>query len=188
MDKKYFYVRELDFAKALLWTTGQNFMRFDDKQIKGGKIYSFKNTEEIQLAAKRLREMQKELRQSIKYKGDCNLIKFDLGTRFADVIDSDTIAKWVGNVILEGGTGTGKTYFIIRVLGRYCILNRKKTLFLCNRVALFDEVSALVKQLGLSDTIEVRTYQNIEWAKRFDKSLLPNTCLLYTSPSPRDQA
>ena len=62
MNKKYFYVRELDFAKALLWTTGQNFMRFDDKRIEGGKIYSFENTEEIQHAAKKLLEMQKELR------------------------------------------------------------------------------------------------------------------------------
>ena len=62
MTDKYFIVRNQDYARALLWITGQTFMKFDDKWIEGGKIYSFVNTPEIQLASKSLLQLQKEIR------------------------------------------------------------------------------------------------------------------------------
>lgn len=66
MTDKYYVVTEQDFAKALLWATGQSFMKFDDRRREGGKIYSFVNTKEIQLAAKQLLEIRRELRKHNK--------------------------------------------------------------------------------------------------------------------------
>ncbi len=37
-------------------------------------------------------------------------------------------------VILDCGTGCGKSYFCIHVLGNYAKLQKKKILYLCNRV------------------------------------------------------
>ena len=39
-------------------------------------------------------------------------MEFKIGTKFNDVLTNEVIENWDGNVILDGATGSGKTYFI----------------------------------------------------------------------------
>ncbi|MBU6135200.1 hypothetical protein [Clostridium tertium] len=61
MDKKYYVVNHIDFARTLLWLTGQNYMIFDDKRDSTKKVYSFENTNKLQLAMKKLMEVRESL-------------------------------------------------------------------------------------------------------------------------------
>ena len=36
------------------------------------------------------------------------------------------------HIILDCATGSGKTYFVLNVLGNWCKLNNKRILYLCN--------------------------------------------------------
>lgn len=70
----------------------------------------------------------------------------------ADVISPDDVEKWKdlsGNVIIDSGTGTGKTTFIKN-------LTDYKLLYLCNRKALEEQF------LEDSENIEVMLYQKLE--------------------------
>ena len=83
---------------------------------------------------------------------------------FNNLITLDIINSWKQGkgIILNGGTGTGKTYFITHNLGLKCITEGKKILYLCNRTALFNKVFKEVKTNYLQDNIDVRTYQWLE--------------------------
>ncbi|WP_274307027.1 DEAD/DEAH box helicase family protein [Solibacillus daqui] len=89
------------------------------------------------------------------------MIKFNVGENFTNVINCEDIGKWEGNVIFEGGTGTGKTYFVLNKFYEYCLKNKLRVLFICNRLQLADEVRLEIKDKGKSN-IEVMTYQHIE--------------------------
>lgn len=49
-NKKYYVVRDINFARVLKWICGQDYMVFDDKFNEGKKVYSFENTEKFQQA------------------------------------------------------------------------------------------------------------------------------------------
>ena len=65
-------------------------------------------------------------------------------------------------VILDCGTGSGKTYFCLNILGRYASKQSKKILYLCNRSELREQVYAEVKKLELLDVIKVQSYQRLQ--------------------------
>lgn len=102
------------------------------------------------------------------------MIKYNANTKYSEVISTEDIKKWKGNVILEGGTATGKTYFILNVLAAYCKDTNKKILFLCNRNSLQDELRKEIIKLGLTDIITVLTYQKIEHSVKNNEELLLN--------------
>lgn len=97
--------------------------------------------------------------------------KFKAGTKFSDVINMETVAKWDGNVVLDGGTGTGKTYFILHTLVPHAVENDLNILFLCNRTALFDAVTRDIQIHGITN-IDVMTYQLLEKRGKENKELI----------------
>ena len=60
-------------------------------------------------------------------------------------------------VILDCGTGCGKSYFCIHVLGNYAKLQKKKILYLCNRRKLRNQIFDDIKRSGLRSVIYVTT-------------------------------
>lgn len=88
--------------------------------------------------------------------------RFDIGTKFNDVITEDIIESWgTDNVILNGATGSGKTYFVENNLHKYAEENFKSILYLCNRTALFEQVLLEVQEEGLHN-IHVMLYQTLQ--------------------------
>ena len=65
-------------------------------------------------------------------------------------------------LILDGGTGAGKTYFCLNKVGVNAQVQEKSVLYLCNRTELKEDINVEVKFLGLRDTVEVMTYQKLE--------------------------
>lgn len=61
-NKKYYIVRDINFARVLKWICGQNYMVFDSKFNKDEKVYSFENTEKFQEAL----AIAKEIKNKIK--------------------------------------------------------------------------------------------------------------------------
>lgn len=66
------------------------------------------------------------------------------------------------HIILDCGTGTGKTYFVIKTLGSYCAFEKKKILYLCNRARLRDKVLSEVNSKSLGKVINIMTYQLLQ--------------------------
>ena len=65
---------------------------------------------------------------------------------FSDLI-GESYKNWVNTkIIFDGGTGSGKTYFIINILGVYAKKNKKKMLYLCNRAELKEQIIADAKK------------------------------------------
>lgn len=88
--------------------------------------------------------------------------RFEIGTKFNDVLTSEIIETWDGNnVILNGATGSGKTYFVENNLHEYAKKNCRTILFLCNRKALYEEISLRKEKLRLHN-IEVMLYQTLQ--------------------------
>lgn len=76
----------------------------------------------------------------------------------------DNYEYWSNDTyIMDGATGSGKTYFILNKLGTYCQDNWKTILYLVSRKKLQTDLLRDVDELGLSSTIEVTTYQSIQF-------------------------
>lgn len=65
-------------------------------------------------------------------------------------------------IVFDGGTGSGKSYFCIHVLGKYAKEHGKKILYLCNRRKLRKQVYGDIKRLGLKNIIYVISYQLLQ--------------------------
>ena len=65
-------------------------------------------------------------------------------------------------ICITSGTGSGKTTFIIEVLGKYAEERQKSILYLCNRSQLRTQVSKKVFNAGLYGRIRVETYQHVQ--------------------------
>lgn len=81
--------------------------------------------------------------------------------QFITEIIKEEYKKWIkGNIILiEAGTGCGKTYFIKNELDTYCISTGQNILFLTNRNTLKKQVK---NDIGNNTNITVKNYQEIE--------------------------
>lgn len=87
---------------------------------------------------------------------------------FTDLI-GDKYKEWKNTkIILDGGTGSGKTYFIQNVLIPYAKSMRKKVLYLCNRRTLYDE---LLIELKKHPNVELLLYQILQEHLRNDEPI-----------------
>lgn len=88
--------------------------------------------------------------------------EFKKGTKYNDVLTKDIIKRWGGkNIILDGATGSGKTYFVENNLYTYASQNLKSILFLCNRTALFEEILLEKEEQSLYG-LNVMLYQTLQ--------------------------
>ena len=67
--------------------------------------------------------------------------KYSKGTKFNDVLTKEVIGSWKGNVILDGATGCGKTYFVEHNLHEDCIWNNKNILLLLSVILFYKWIS-----------------------------------------------
>lgn len=89
----------------------------------------------------------------------------------SDIIGED-YKKWKNEyVVLDCGTGCGKSFFCIKVLGAYAKKQNKKILYLCNRRKLRNQIYEEVRKNGLLNVIYITSYQslqkNIQKGKQF---------------------
>ncbi|QJI52298.1 DEAD-box helicase [Psychrobacillus phage Perkons] len=96
------------------------------------------------------------------------MITYNKNSKFSDVINTDTISNWKGNVILNGGTGTGKTYFILNQLVQ--LYPNKRFLYLVNRIKLYEQIEKDIRQLSIHN-VELCTYQSIDTKIHHNKSI-----------------
>lgn len=90
---------------------------------------------------------------------------------FSELI-GDTYKSWKDTrIILDGGTGTGKTYFVLNKLGKDVQKQGKMMLYLCNRSKLKEQTYQEVKRLGLQNNITVTTYQSLQNKIKHKKGL-----------------
>ena len=64
-----------------------------------------------------------------------------------DLVGED-YKNWHGIVVLDAGTNSGKTYFILKTLLPWAYEHRKRILILCNREALRNQIERDVNHLG----------------------------------------
>lgn len=65
---------------------------------------------------------------------------------FTDLI-GEKYKEWCNTkIILDGGTGSGKTFFVQNILIPYAMNMNKKVLYLCNRRPLYDELLGEIKK------------------------------------------
>lgn len=94
-----------------------------------------------------------------------------INKRFSELI-GDTYKSWKDTrIIFDGGTGTGKTYFVLNKLGKDVQKQGKMMLYLCNRSKLRDQTYQEVKRLGLQNNITVTTYQSLQNKIKHKKGL-----------------
>ena len=90
---------------------------------------------------------------------------------FSDLI-GETYKAWKNTIIVfDGGTGRGKTHFIIHVLGKYLKKTNKTMLYICNRSKLKEQITKDVTEEHLDDVITVTTYQAIQMTLRSGESI-----------------
>lgn len=88
---------------------------------------------------------------------------YEPNTKYSEVITEGMINNWKGNVILDGGTGTGKTHFILNTLIPYCKKNGESVLYLVSRDALKAQIKSEIKTLGFESDVTVANYQELEY-------------------------
>lgn len=80
----------------------------------------------------------------------------------SDII-GDQYKEWKNEYIaLDAGTGCGKSYFCINVLGDYAQKFGDRILYLTNRSALRNQIYDEVQKKNLGDTIHVTLYQTLQ--------------------------
>ena len=80
-------------------------------------------------------------KEGVTYLTECNKNRLF----FSDII-GEKYRLWNKEfVILDGGTGSGKTYFIQHILIPYAEKLRKSILYLCNRRSLYDELLQIIR-------------------------------------------
>ncbi|EPY6472016.1 DEAD/DEAH box helicase family protein [Clostridium sporogenes] len=81
--------------------------------------------------------------------------------KYINEIIKDDYKNWsIGDLILiNAGTGAGKSYFVKNTLNAYCKENNKKILYLTNRSTLKQQVK---NDIGEESNITVMNYQKIE--------------------------
>ncbi|WP_394883977.1 DEAD/DEAH box helicase family protein [Clostridium butyricum] len=90
-------------------------------------------------------------------------MEFEIGTKYNDVITEKVIVSWgKDNIIFNGATGSGKTYFVENNLYKYCSERNKRILYLCNRKPLFKEVTDRINECSKTNIIDVMLYQVLE--------------------------
>ena len=74
-------------------------------------------------------------------------------------------------IILDAGTGTGKTTFCIDILGKYARATNRSILYLSNRTKLKEDIDKRIIKADLSDQIDTDTFQMLEsdWKKYEEK-------------------
>ena len=60
--------------------------------------------------------------------------------RFLGDLVGEDYKNWHGIVVLDAGTNSGKTYFILKTLLPWAYEHRKRILILCNREALRNQI------------------------------------------------
>lgn len=80
----------------------------------------------------------------------------------SDYIKDDYMTWHNETVIFDCGTGCGKTYFCINVLGKYAKENNKTVLILSNRKKLNDQIEEEIVKHGLEDNVKCTLYQYLE--------------------------
>ena len=83
---------------------------------------------------------------------------------YSDLITMKKVKDWKKGKIqlLNGGTGTGKTYFVINTLATKFKAKGLKILFLCNRSKLMNDVIADTNKYGTNEVVTVMTYQALQ--------------------------
>ncbi|MEW9989372.1 DEAD/DEAH box helicase family protein [Clostridium butyricum] len=95
-----------------------------------------------------------------------------LGEKYNNRITEETIQLWgTDNSIFNGATGSGKTYFVENNLYDYCMKNHKRILYLCNRSALYKEVSERIKMLNKTSIITTMLYQTLDNKLKNDENI-----------------
>ena len=99
-----------------------------------------------------------------------NEIANDVSERkyLSDIIGLDYLS-WQSQdiILLNCGTGTGKSTFCINVLGAHCLSTDQKVLYVCNRTALKDDITTRLEILAestpqIKEVVSIMTYQYIE--------------------------
>lgn len=81
---------------------------------------------------------------------------------FSDLV-GETFKNWKETkIVFDGGTGSGKTYFVINIFGGYAKKNKKKMLYLCNRAELKKQIISDARKANVDDVVFVTTYQAIQ--------------------------
>ena len=104
------------------------------------------------------------------------MIEYEIGTKYNDVLTKEVIKSWKGeNVILNGATGTGKTYFMEHNLHKYASTHFKSILYLCNRTALYQDVKMEIDIYGyhsitpmLYQTVQARIFKGEPIMEHYD--------------------
>lgn len=82
--------------------------------------------------------------------------------RVSDIIGND-YKLWKNEfVVLDCGTGCGKSYFALHILGNYAKNRKRKILYLCNRSKLRKQIYDDTRRLGLLNVIHVTSYQALQ--------------------------
>lgn len=91
----------------------------------------------------------------------------------SDIIKEDYKSWRNESIILDCGTGSGKTYFSLNILGVYARNNKKRVLYLCNRSKLRKDIFDEVVKLNLKSTVWVELYQTFQ-TKIQNKKYIPH--------------
>ena len=63
MDKKYYAVKDKNFAHLLKWMTGQSYYKFDDVSGNVDKVYSFLNTPALKMAIEESMKLRNQIKE-----------------------------------------------------------------------------------------------------------------------------
>lgn len=93
----------------------------------------------------------------------------------SETITEEEINKWKNgdNIIIDAGTGVGKSYFCKTVLYEVAKKEDKKILFLVHRTRCKEQFIAELEKCKHNDYIDVMTYQSLEYRENNNLYTLP---------------